>query len=67
MLKDYQVTLKDLHKANVLKSNDAFTLRKRRNGKRLLEDYQKALEGPTMLFKTTRAPLNHCFLKRIFF
>jgi tetratricopeptide (TPR) repeat protein len=44
LLKDYQGTLEDLEKANVLKPNNAFTLTNRGNAKIMLENYQGALE-----------------------
>ncbi len=43
MLDDYQKALEDLDKADVLKPNDAFTLRDRGEVKRMLDDYQGAL------------------------
>jgi len=44
MLDDYQGALEDLDKANVLKPNNAFTLRSRGAVKKMLHDYQGALE-----------------------
>ncbi|CAM6059862.1 unnamed protein product [Sphagnum tenellum] len=44
MLDDFQGALEDLDKADVLKPNDAFTLRARGEVKRMLDDYQGALE-----------------------
>jgi hypothetical protein len=43
-LKDYQRSLEDLDKADVLEPNNAFTLRCHGNVKRMLEDCQGALE-----------------------
>jgi hypothetical protein len=43
-LKDYQGALKDLHKADVLKPNNAFTLQTCGNVKRMLKDCQGVLE-----------------------
>jgi tetratricopeptide (TPR) repeat protein len=44
MLEDYQGTLEDLDKANVLEPNNAFFLRSCGEVKRNLKDYQGALE-----------------------
>jgi tetratricopeptide (TPR) repeat protein len=44
MLHDYQGTLEDLDKADVLEPNNAFTLTTRARVKRMLHDYQGALE-----------------------
>jgi len=44
MLYDYQRTLEDLDKVDVLEPNNAFTLRSRGNVKRMLKEYQGALE-----------------------
>ncbi|CAK9877013.1 unnamed protein product [Sphagnum jensenii] len=44
MLKDYQGSLEDLDKANVLEPNDAFTLQVRGDVKMILNDYQGTLE-----------------------
>ncbi len=46
MLEDYQGALEDFDKTDVLKPNDAFTLRSRGDVKRMLKDYQGALEDP---------------------
>jgi tetratricopeptide (TPR) repeat protein len=43
-LKDYQRTLEDLDKVDVLEPNNAFTLQFRGNVKRTLEDGQGTLE-----------------------
>jgi len=44
MLKKYQGTLEDLHKAHVLEPNNASTLKSREDVKYMLYDYQGALE-----------------------
>jgi len=44
MFDEYQGTLEDLDKANVLDPNNASTLRSRGNVKYMLDDYQGALE-----------------------
>jgi serine/threonine protein kinase len=44
MLKEYQGALEDVDKADVLEPNNAFTLKIRRDVKRMLHDYQGALE-----------------------
>jgi len=44
MLEDYQGALKDLHKVNVLETNNAFILQSRENVKKMLKDYQGPLE-----------------------
>jgi tetratricopeptide (TPR) repeat protein len=44
ILKDYQGTLKDLDKANVLEPNNAFILQSCGNVKKMLKDYQGALK-----------------------
>jgi len=43
MLKEYQRTLEDLDKADVLEPNNAFTLTIRGDVKSMLNDYQGAL------------------------
>jgi tetratricopeptide (TPR) repeat protein len=43
-LKDYQVTLEDFDKVDILEPNNAFTLQNHGDVKRMLEDYQGALE-----------------------
>jgi tetratricopeptide (TPR) repeat protein len=44
MLKDYQGTLEDLDKVNVLEPNNAITLRWYGDVKKMSKDYQGALE-----------------------
>ncbi len=44
MLQDYQRTLEDLDKVNVLEPNNAFVLSNREDVKNMLQDYQGALE-----------------------
>jgi hypothetical protein len=44
MLDDYHKTLKDLDKVNVLKINNAFTLKTHGKVKRMLNDYHETLQ-----------------------
>ncbi len=44
MLDDYHGTLKDFDKVDVLEPNNAFTLKRRGDVKKMLQDYHEALE-----------------------